>query len=354
MNRLRILLSKLNQRLFLLSVILGINFVQAEIRAHWMRQDISRIPNIEVTAMAMDDQGNKWFGTKGGLARLSAYGAAWTTYTVESTQGAIKNNVINAIVIDEYRDVWVATESGVSYFSGGNWKTFTVQNTNNGLPDNFITSIALGKDHEKWFGTKNGFAELRGNIWTTYSGEKISGRLPNKVVTAIAVENNGDKWIGTLAGLVRFNGAIWKTHTKESTEEGLPHNSIVSIALLPNGDKWIATANGITKLSNLNGEIKKSSWTSFKDNSQLGDLASEQIYSLTTSFGSNKTGDVWVCSKGGAALYKNGDWTLFTKANTSGGIPTKFVYAAMSGPNGEAWFGTHEGIVSLSYIDEED
>ena len=144
-----------------------------EVDYRWQIQDLSKLPDPEVIAAVSDDQGTKWFATKKGLARLNQLGD-WQTFTAETTGKGLISNAITALAIGENRELWVATEEGVSWFANGSWRAFTKENTSGGLPDNFVTSMAIGKE-ERWFGTKNGFALLRGSAWTPYGPDRISG-----------------------------------------------------------------------------------------------------------------------------------------------------------------------------------
>lgn len=306
----------------------------------WTLQDLGRFSNAEVIAMATDDQGNKWFGSKKGLSRLSQLGD-WQNFTMENTARGLLSNAITALAIGENRELWVATEAGVSWFANGSWKGFTREGTSGGLPDNHVTSMAIGKD-ERWFGTKNGFAMLRGSQWTTYNAEKISGRLPHKMVTAIAMDSSGDKWIGTIAGLVKFSGSSWSLVTRDNSNGGLPHNSITCLAVAPNGIKWVGTQMGVAK-------FMAGTWTSYKGAVDLGEIAAEQVYSLTVE----KTGSLWVASKGGAANYDGSSWKLFNKNNTNA-IQSRFVYSVMVGKEQDVWFGTQKGVVVREIVKEEE
>lgn len=314
----------------------------ADAGVRWVIQDLQRLPDPEVLVMAMDDQGNKWFGTRKGLTRLNLIGD-WETFTVESTRGGLRSNAVTCLAIGENRELWVGTEAGVSHFANGAWKSHTRESTSNGLPDNFVTALAVGRD-EKWFGTRNGFAMLRGSSWTTYTADKISGRLPNRVVTALAVDSSGNKWIGTIAGLVRFSGSTWTLFTKESTNGGIPHSSISYVTVSPLGDLWVGTQMGLGRLS---GTV----WTSFRGEKALQDMASELVYRLATE-SKSAGGSLWMAAKGGAARYNGVNWTVYNKNNTTG-IQTRFVYSVMPGQNGEVWFGTQKGVSQMVPLPEE-
>src|SRR4051794_20280542 len=86
----------------------------------WVLQDLNRFPDPEIVAMAADDQGNRWFGTKKGLVRLSMLGD-WQTFTAENTSRGLPSNVITALAIGENRELWVAKEGGVSWYANGSW-----------------------------------------------------------------------------------------------------------------------------------------------------------------------------------------------------------------------------------------
>ena len=74
----------------------------ADAQVRWIIHDLSRLPDPEVTTVAMDDQGNKWFGTHKGLTRLSKFGD-WQSFTVENTSGGLRANFVTALAIGENR-----------------------------------------------------------------------------------------------------------------------------------------------------------------------------------------------------------------------------------------------------------
>ncbi len=66
-------------------------------------------------SIAIDAQGNKWFGTyKGGVSKFD--GTNWITYT---TEDGLAGNIVCAIAIDAQGNKWFGTDAGVSQLSGG-------------------------------------------------------------------------------------------------------------------------------------------------------------------------------------------------------------------------------------------
>ena len=68
----------------------------ADAGVRWVIQDLQHLPDPEVLVIALDHEGNKWFGTREGLTRLNLIGD-WETFTVESTRGGLRSNAITAL-----------------------------------------------------------------------------------------------------------------------------------------------------------------------------------------------------------------------------------------------------------------
>jgi len=126
----------------------------------------------------------------------------WTVY--DTTNSGLPSNVVWAIAIDGSGNKWIGTRGGLAVFDGTNW---TVYNTSNsGLPSDWILAIAIDDMGNKWIGTiGGGLAEFDGTNWTVYNTSN-SG-LPDNYVDAIAIDASGNKWIGTESdGLAVYSG----------------------------------------------------------------------------------------------------------------------------------------------------
>jgi ligand-binding sensor domain-containing protein len=72
--------------------------------------------NDEILSITGDADGNIWFGTKGGVSKLS--NSAWTSYT---TTDGLAGNTVYAIAVDLDGSVWFGTDKGASHFTAGTW-----------------------------------------------------------------------------------------------------------------------------------------------------------------------------------------------------------------------------------------
>ncbi len=75
-----------------------------------------------ISAIAIDAQGNKWIGIYGvGVSKFD--GTNWTTYTQANMVWLVMMSV--AIAIDAQGNKWFGTSGGVSKFDEKNWTTYT-------------------------------------------------------------------------------------------------------------------------------------------------------------------------------------------------------------------------------------
>jgi streptogramin lyase len=159
-----------------------------------------------VSSIAIDSEGNKWFGTYGGgVSKFDDN--IWTTY--KTTNGLV-SNFVNSITIDAQGNKWFGTVSGVSKFDGSTWTTYT---SSNGLVTNDVISIAIDAQGNIWFGTYGGgVSKFDGISWTTYT--KSNG-LINNYIQFIAIDKQGNKWFGTDGGISKLTDIATSIRTDE-------------------------------------------------------------------------------------------------------------------------------------------
>ncbi len=273
-----------------------------------------------VGSIAFDTQGNKWFGTAGGVSKFD--GSEWITYT-ESNSG-LADNGVGSIAIDAQGNKWFGTSGGVSYFDGSNWTTYNTSNS--GLINDSVYNIAIDNDGNKWFGTLNGVSKFDGSGWTTYS-ESNSG-LANNNILSIAIDAQGNKWFGTFGGVSKFDGSNWTTYN--TSNSGLSDNYVMSIAIDAQGNKWFGTY----EISKFDGSV----WTTY--NITNSGLVNNEVYSIAIAAQGNK----WFGTFGGVSKFDGSNWTTYNTSNS--GLIIDSVYDIAIDNEGNKWFGTYYGGVS--------
>ena len=120
----------------------------------------STLPQIAVLSIYEDGTGAVWLGTYGGgLKKFDPGSGTVMPYTV---RGGLADNVIYGILPDDFGNLWLSTNKGISKFNprSGRFQNFDV---NDGLQSNeFNLGAALKtRNGEMYFGGNNGFNRFR-------------------------------------------------------------------------------------------------------------------------------------------------------------------------------------------------
>jgi len=270
----------------------------------------------KVNAVAVDQEGNKWFGTDAGVSKFD--GENWTSYNA-SNSGLVDDHVY-AIAVDNEGNIWFGTYGGgVSKFDGAAWTTYDTLNS--GLAGNYVGSIAIEGAHVKWFGgciaqewSPGDFScgvaavsRFDGSTWTAYIAG-YSG-LVGREVNAIAVDQEGNKWFGTKKyGVSKFDGAAWRTY--DTSNSGLASNYVYAIAVDNEGNIWFGTYGG--GVSKFDG----AAWRTY-DTSNSG-LANNYVYAIAV----DNEGNIWFGTYGGGVSKYSLSIPTPTPTNTPTVTPT--------------------------------
>jgi streptogramin lyase len=344
--------------IFIICLLLVFSTVTLATAQKWTTYTVANgLASNNVTAIAIDKNGNKWFGTQSsGVTKYD--GTIWTTYNIANSNLAGKNmlgNYIVAVAIDLMGNKWFgggfAGDYGVSKFNDATWTTYT---TANGLENNAVFTIAIDKQGNKWFGTQaGGVSKFDGVTWTTYNYNNTNAGLAGDWVNAIAIDNQGNKWFGARnydnqsmvlgGGVSKFNDTNWTTY---DTTNGLVGNFVSSIAIDSQGNKWIGTVTVLSKSNKVYGggvsKFDGAVWTTYKTKDGL---ASNNVYSIAI----DKHGNKWFGTDSGVSKYDGTTWTTYTTSNglEYNRLAGNLVQAIAIDDQGNKWFGTSDGGVSM-------
>lgn len=100
-----------------------------------------------------------WFGTYADWAyKFNASTTEWAQYTDSLHGYGLPDNFVNAIAVNTNGDVWFGTNRGLTKLKGTVWTTWTTDNSS--LPSNIVTALVFDKRGNLWIGTANGLAEF--------------------------------------------------------------------------------------------------------------------------------------------------------------------------------------------------
>ncbi|MES2760900.1 MAG: two-component regulator propeller domain-containing protein [Bacteroidota bacterium] len=149
-----------------------------------------------------------------------------------SVKEGLIQSTVNQIEQDDYGNLWLATNYGLSKFNGKTFESFT---TTNGLPANEITSLLFNSE-SLFIGTSRGFCSYNGNkIETKAIYRKINGNV-RKIL-----ENKGVLHIITSKGYYLLD--IQKANYSLDSI-AIPHiirNSPTDAEFDEDGNLWIST-----------------------------------------------------------------------------------------------------------------
>jgi ligand-binding sensor domain-containing protein len=241
-------------------------------------QTIGAIPAREISAIAIDGQGNVWVAAEGGVAVRR--GTNFTSYTAAE---GLPEGAVTCLTIGAHGDVWVGTDNGAARFAAGSWTKFT---TDQGLPSNKVQALIGDTRGNIYIGTNRGLSVYNGSSFENYNHRNTSpGGLEWNDIKVLAREPEGDAiwmtdgprnisrfaggkweqfreihpgitsimndtrrtWFGSPTGVLRFNGEEWVT---DPNMHGVPAQEVYAMFRDMNGNLWFGMEKGVMMLNN--------------------------------------------------------------------------------------------------------
>lgn len=150
-------------------------------------------------AIVFDSTGDVWVGHIGyGVSRYDSRNQKWVHYTAET--GELGGNEIHSAVIrpgkgTEAESIWFATvDGGVSKFEQGKWTTYRTQD---GLPSNYANAVAVDQYNRVWVATDKGVIYLEQGRWITYTTLNTFSIAVGASCQTCPFEANDHIWLGT-------------------------------------------------------------------------------------------------------------------------------------------------------------
>lgn len=162
-----------------------------------------------------DSQGRIWIGTSNGLLifnpdKVSAKGYAYQQYQkIRGDRSSLGNNSVQYIYKDKSGQMWVGTFGGglnkVVHSKGASIK-FEVFTTENGLPNDVVLSITGDQQRNIWIATEGGLSQFNPTKNTfknydAYDGLPVSGFSEAACFSA----GDGKIYFGCMDGYISFN-----------------------------------------------------------------------------------------------------------------------------------------------------
>ncbi|MEM9052720.1 MAG: two-component regulator propeller domain-containing protein [Bacteroidota bacterium] len=301
-----------------------------------------------ITAIAQDDRGFIWIGTRDGLNRYDGYEFLVLRFD-KADSLSICSNSISALHLDKSGNLWVGTNAGLSRLN-----TESLQSTNyyhwfeDSLSINSSTIKTIAEDAlgQIWVGTDLGLNLMLGEGgFKRYSIiENDSTCLPGKEVNVLLLDEIGNLWVGTDGGLARYNPrdeTFSRFRYDFENENSLSSNNIKCLAQGIKGSIWIGTEWGLNSL-----QVDSLLFKRFDLDDPLNDsLPSTIVQSLL--FDDEK--NLWIGTPSGLSkIDENRNISSYRyKKNEINSLPNDNVLATFQDISGNVWVGTESAGFSI-------
>lgn len=306
-----------------------------------------------VTALAEDQEGNLWIGTKKGLNRLNPKTKTFIHYKHSPRDpGSISNNEINCIYPIHDGGLLVGTEDGLNQFNPENkrfsrWKNDPFDS--HSLSNNVILSIYEDSSHILWIGTNGGgfnqYVPNRDRFTHYQFKPHLSSRgLSGNMVYAIYEDRSGMVWLGTNCGLNRLDLTTNKFTVFKSdsgVSRSLSNDYVFSIYEDRAGVMWVGTwGGGLNKF-----DRKSGTFTHYLSNPGKEPSLNNNIVLVIYQ---DHRGVIWVGTHGGGLNKFDPKKQTFLPYRTVEGNPTTissdYINSIYEDPTGTLWIGTKYGL----------
>jgi ligand-binding sensor domain-containing protein len=328
------------------------------IRYFTNEKDISS--KVDDIAEAAD--GTLWLATDLGLNRLSftAEGAS-PQIKVYTAANGLKQNVLEAIMIDSVGNLWVGTR-GLGVMKLNPDRLLIFGEADGVRTVNSILSNRTGEPYFLAFGLE-GLGLLRKGDkskrpkqydWRLgrYDGQKLNWRRPDALDVVgyfgwgwnqkALQDHTGEWWIATGKGLYRFPIAdhieeLQKVKPKfvYTTQDGLISNDIYRVFEDSRGDLWVLVF-----------EVKRGLYRWDRKTDKLHDMSGAEgappfQENPPTSLIEDHSGNLWIGFRnGGLAKYRDGKFTFYSKDS---GVPAEWINELFVDRKGRLWIASNEG-----------
>lgn len=315
----------------------------------------------QVRGIVEDDEGNLWFGSRGGgVCMMDAAAVSNEQDPIVFTHYQIKDGLagryINSMHVDMQGNIWFNTGSGLTKLSktgkGGNvTEYFTNYYEKDGLGGEVVFEMIEEENGDLWFGsyggglTKLSKTNVNGvevEIFTVYREE--DGLSTNEGGPHL-VDKAGNIWsMAWGEGVSIIRSRPFRNYTLKN---GLPYDRVYAVVEDNTGGIWVGTDGGGARKLVLGGDqdAEVASYVSYPTDD---DLSNGGYYDMFI----DRTGNIWFGDYGVSVLtpsYANdqkamGRTEYVTKYSTWEGLVWSRVRSMMEDHFGNVWIGTSEGL----------
>jgi ligand-binding sensor domain-containing protein/signal transduction histidine kinase len=281
----------------------------------------------DVRAICEDQEGNLWLGTSGGgLMRLRPQ----SVHIMRAGQG-LPASPPTALTLDANGRIYVGLQYG-GLFVGESGRFDRLGGDNGWEVQNLVSSVCVARNGTVWVGTLGdglyGLRDRRSIHLTTADG------LADDTVLAVCVDAEGGVWASTSAGTLHH--FVGDDLARFDTAQGLPGTPVTAMIPAAAGGLWLGTQDGQILREN-NGKFNVIEAANIP-----GQHAVLVLYE-------GERGGLWIGTAGGGLTCLTDG--IGMNWNTSKGLPSDVVAGITEDGARNLWLATETGIYRINRSD---
>lgn len=291
-----------------------------------------------VTAIAQDENGMMWFGTRRGLNSFDSY----TFEEYNQIDGIINATITDIMPIGD--TLFVGTEKGLCIYNIRNKETTNYFSETDPLilPDNHIYSFSEPVNNRITICTKGGTSVYDLRTKKFYI-PKINNYFPDYEVRSVEyMEYDDSWWVATSNGLIRYqeeNQSLRHFYSVKDVVETLSDNSLLSLHKIDDHRMFLGTSDGLCMLDIEKNELRRINLAQLT-NHQSPKLEISKIITFNDEeiMLSTYTDGLYIYN------YKNNTATHISKFDRRNAISDNYIFDVFKDDNGSIWVATFTGL----------
>lgn len=299
------------------------------------KNDPESLTDNSIRALYKDRQGRVWIGTySNGIAVMDRLSQKFMDIDI-----SLGNDIVNAILLDSKKRLWVGTENGLIVKSGQDVKRYNHTADRKSLGANPVLAIYEDIQQRIWVGTWGGglnrYDEENNNFIHYMPDTKREGSLSDPNVFSIwQSSETHELLVATYDGL-NILSDVDAGYFKCIHEKQFQFNDYTrKIYEDTKGNIWVGTAEELLRYNSAQKELVR-----FEKSSRYDSI---QVSGACNSILEDKQGRLWVGTHKGLYLIENNKFQK--KYTIDNGLPDNIVQGILEDGAGNLWLSTQTGI----------
>ncbi|WP_289062500.1 hybrid sensor histidine kinase/response regulator transcription factor [uncultured Zobellia sp.] len=305
------------------------------------------LSNSWIKVLYKDGDGTLWIGTKNGLNTYNPKTDSFDRVLIPNKENKPFKGEIFDIISNGNKGVWVASDNGLTQMHTGlEANSFNTSHAPEALNSDRVLALLREENNVLWVATSKSILlyDLENNQIQTYSYPE--GQYPETTKnyhTVLFKDSSGTVWLGYNGGLARLNkDSLEFIDLKSDNNTKRITSPVRTIFEDDKKNLWIGSYNGLYIFNSKNNEI-----THYENNPENPKSVSQNsIYRITK----DSRGDIWIGTWAGGVNYLNRKSNVFKNYQIGpNGLNYPVVSSIVETKVGNLWIGTEGG--GLNYFD---